>query len=282
MRAGGTTIVFSLLVMILILSLLFLLSISLILFLSSQKPSNDRDWAPDVAILPTGRASEGMLTLSNIRSFRYEDNGGMRENRLEKTIPLHDIKSVDLFIEPFSFIVGPAHSLLSFALADGSHIVVSVEVRRQNHQRQASFWLSALRQYGLCYVVADEEDAVYLRTNIRKDKVYLHPLCLTEEQCQKLFLDIMKRVNALLERPELYSLLSNGCATNIRTHLNAVLEEKIPFHWSFLLPVFLPRYLFDRGLIDTRLPFEAHREQALINDKPDQYPDLPFSEAIRK
>jgi hypothetical protein len=268
--------------MMLTITTLLILAISLILFLSSQKPSNDRDWAPDVAILPTGRLSEGMLTLSNIRSFRYRGDGSVKENRFEKIFSINDIRSVDLFIEPFSFITGPAHSLLSFALANGSHIVVSVEVRRQNHQRHASFWLSALRQYGLCYVVADEEDAVFLRTRIRKDAVYRHPLRLTEKQCQKLFLDIVSRMDILLEHPELYSLFSNGCATNIRTHLNAVLEEKIPFHWSFLLPVFLPRYLFDRGLIDTHLPFEEHLRNALINDKPEQYPDLPFSEAIRK
>ncbi|MFZ1720172.1 MAG: DUF4105 domain-containing protein [Candidatus Moraniibacteriota bacterium] len=268
--------------MIFFFSLLLLLGILLILFLSAQKPSNDRDWAPDVAILPSGHLSGDILTLKNIRAFRYGDDGSMMEKRFEKIFSIHDIRSVDLFIEPFSFVVGPAHSLLSFSLADGSRIVVSVEVRRQNHQRHASFWLSALGQYGLCYVIADEEDAILLRTNIRKDEVYLHPLRLTEEQCQNLFLDIMKRANTLLEHPELYSLLSNGCATNIRTHLNAVLDKQLPFHWSFLLPVFLPRYLYNRHLINTDLPFEEHRRSARINDKPDQYPDLSYSEAIRK
>ena len=268
--------------MIFTIIILLLIGIGCTFFLLTQKPSNDRNWAPDVAILPVGQISGETIALSNIRAFRYGDDGSMTENRFEKTLPLHDIRSVDLFIEPFSFVVGPAHSLLSFALADGSHIVVSVEVRRQNHQRHASFWLSALRQYGLCYVIADEEDAILLRTNIRKDEVYRHPLRLTEEQCQNLFLDIMKRANTLLEHPELYGLLSNGCATNIRTHLNSVLEEKIPLHWSFLLPVFLPRYLYDHHLNNTDLPFEEHRKQALINDKPAHFPDLPFSEAIRK
>lgn len=251
-------------------------------YILSRTPSNHRDWAPDVAVLPEGHRNGNTLTLKNIRAFRYREDGTITEHRFDRTIALGDIRSVDLFIEPFSFIVGPAHSLLSFAFADGSHIVISVEVRRQKKQRLASFWLSALRQYGLLYVVADEEDAVFLRTHIRKDKVYLHPLRLTEEQSRDLFLNMLDRINALRDTPELYNLSSNTCATNIRTHLNAVLPEKLPFHWSLLFPAFFPRYLFDRGLIDTTLPFEDHMRQAYINDKPAQFPDLPYSEAIRK
>ncbi len=262
--------------------ILLLVAIGYTFLLLTQKPSNDRDWAQDVAILPSGHLSGETLTLKNIRAFRYHGDGSFTEHRFDRAFPINDIRSVDLFIEPFSFVVGPAHSLLSFALADGSHIAVSVEVRRQKHQRSASFWLSAFRQYGLLYVVADEEDAVYLRSHIRKDKVYLHPLRLTREQSQQLFLNILERINALQEKPELYNLSSNTCATNIQKHLNTVLAKKLPFHWSLLLPVFFPRYLYDHGLIDTDLPFEEHLKRAYINDKPARYPDLSYSEAIRK
>ncbi len=268
--------------MFVLLSILCALTLAFLLVLLTQRPSNDRDWAPDVAILPEGVLSGSKLTLRNIRAFRYREDGTFSERRFDRVISLSDIRSVDLFIEPFSRVIGPAHSLLSFAFVDGSHIAISVEVRRKNNQRSSSFWLSAFRQYGLLYVVADEEDAVFLRSHIRKDKVFLHPLRLTPLQSQKLFLSMLNRINTLQRKPELYNLSSNTCSTNIRTHLNTVLERPLPFHWSLLLPAFFPRYLYEHGLIDTDLPFEEHRKRALINSKPALYPDLPFSEAIRK
>ncbi len=258
------------------------LLVGFILFLMSQKPSNDRDWAPEGALLPFITREDDTITLRHIRRFRYEEDGALHEDHFDRTLFLHDIIGVDLFIEPFSPVRGPAHSLLSFRISDGHHIVISVEVRRQKKQRESSFWLSFFRQYGLFYVVADEEDAVYLRSHIRKDRVYLHPLRLTPSQSRSLFLHILPRINELHRTPELYNLFHNTCSTNIRDHLNAILDRPIPFHWSLLLPAFLPKFLYKNGLIDTELPFEEHVIEALTNKKPDQYPGLSYSEAIRK
>lgn len=266
-------------------SLLFILGsilLGILIYIVLQKPSNDGDWAPEVALHPSIEQRGNEILIRHIRRFRYASDGTIAENRGDQTVRLDDIRGVDLFIEPFSPVRGPAHSLISFNCADGRHIAVSVEVRRQNKQRESSFWLSIFRQYGLFYVVADEEDVVYLRSHIRRDQVYLHPLRLTPEQARGLFLHTLPRIDALRETPELYSLFSNTCATNIRDHLNAVLDRPIPFHWSLLLPAFLPGFLYRYGLIDTDLPFEAHQRSALINRKPELHPDLPFSVAIRQ
>lgn len=268
--------------MTLLLSIFGLVLISILVFIALQKPTNDGDWAPEVALMPSAERHGNDIFIRHIRRFRYPADGTIVEGHDDQTIALDDIRGVDLFIEPFSPVRGPAHSLISFTCADGRHIAVSVEVRRQNKQRESSFWLSIFRQYGLFYVIADEEDVVYLRSHIRRDQVYLHPLRLTPDQAQQLFLHTLPRINTLRETPELYGLFSNTCATNIRNHLNAVLDRPIPFHWSLLLPAFLPGFLYRHGLIATDLPFEDHRHAALINTKPERYPDLPFSEAIRQ
>lgn len=265
-----------------LLSVLAIPLLGILIFIALQKPSNDRDWAPEVALHPSIEQRGNEIHIRHIRRFRYPDPDTIVEGHDDQTIALSDIRGVDLFVEPFSPVRGPAHSLISFNCADGRHIAISVEVRRQNKQREASFWLSIFRQYGLFYVVADEEDVVYLRSHIRRDQVYLHPLRLTPEQAQELFLHTLPRIDTLRETPELYSIFSNTCSTNIRDHLNAVLDRPIPFHWSLLLPAFLPEFLYRHGLIDTDLPFEAHQRLALINTKPELYPDLPFSEAIRQ
>lgn len=268
--------------MIFFLILIGLPLIGIILYIISQKPSNDHHWAPEVSILPSVERNKETITLRNIRRFRYSGDGTITEDRFDRTINLNNICGVDLFIERFSSVRGPAHSILSFQFTDGNHIAVSVEVRRRYTQRESSFWLSIFRQYGLFYVVADEEDVIYLRSHIRKDPVYLHPLRLTPSQSQKLFLETLPRIDGLQHTPELYALFSNTCATNIYDHLNTVLKHPIPFHWSLLLPAFLPAFLYQHQLIATDLPFLVHQAKSLINEKPELHPDLSFSEAIRQ
>ena len=253
------------------------------IFLFSKKPSNQGDWAPEVALLPSAKRVGSMVSLYNIRSFRYDAlSGAIMEQHFQQTISLEDICTVDLFVEPFSVFTGPAHTFLSFGLKDGEYIACSVEVRRENKQRHASFWLSLFNQYRLIYLLADEEDAVYLRSHIRKDSVYLYQLRLTAKQSRQIFLYFMDRMNGLQEVPEMYNIFVNTCTTNIWNHLNQILETKIPFHWSFVLPAFFPQYLIAHNLIETEgKPFLDFKRQHFINHRPKQYPHLSFSEAIR-
>jgi hypothetical protein len=37
-----------------------------------RKPSNDRDWSEDQAVLPAAELAGGSVTIRNVRNFRYE------------------------------------------------------------------------------------------------------------------------------------------------------------------------------------------------------------------
>src|SRR3984957_297726 len=115
-----------------------------------------------------------------------------------------------------SYWTGPsiAHVFLSFGFADGRHLAVSVETRRRNGQGFSAI-AGFFRRYQLIFVVADERDLIGVRTDIRRERVYLYPLRITPEETRRLFGGYMDRATALAERPEFYNTVTNNCTSNI-------------------------------------------------------------------
>src|SRR5262249_15228526 len=79
---------------------------------------------------------------------------------------------------------------------------------------------SLFKQFELIYVVGDERDLVRVRTNYRKETVYLYRLNSSPDNVRRLLMVYLKRINELAGRPELYRLLSSSCTSNIRRHAN--------------------------------------------------------------
>ena len=73
----------------------------------------------------------------------------------------------------------------------------------------------------LIYVVGDERDLVGVRTNHRKESVYLYRLNSSADDARRLLLIYLARINELADRPEFYHLLSNSCTINIVRYANA-------------------------------------------------------------
>ena len=101
------------------------------------------------------------------------------------------------------------------------------------------------------------------------------------ENGRRLFLDYMRDINGLRERPRFYNTLTTNCTTLILTHA-AVNPGRIPYSWKVLLSGYAPEYAYDMGRLDRSLPFEELKRRAHINalaQAADQAPD--FSHRIR-
>ena len=101
--------------------------------------------------------------------------------------------------------MGPAiaHIFLSFGFGD-DHLAVSIEARKVK---------GFFRQYELVYVVADERDVVRVRTNYRKDppeEVYVYRVQVPRDNVRRVFLDYVRAINALYERPQFYNTLTTN------------------------------------------------------------------------
>lgn len=245
------------------------------------RPSNNRDWALDQAILPYAEIKGNDVSVYNIRNFSYTDTQKYIPDYYDATFNLDKIKNVYFVVEPFSGYVGAAHTFLSFEFEDNRFVSISVEIRKEKGESFSAI-KGVLRQYELMYVIADERDVIKLRSNYRKDNVFVYPVKTTPEKMRAVFISMIDRTNKLKTEPEFYNTLTGNCTTNIAKHVNQISPKRVPWNITFLLPENADRYVYDIGLIDNTIPFDEARAEHLINKLAAQYADSPdFSLKIR-
>jgi Domain of unknown function (DUF4105) len=248
---------------------------------SGIKPSNDRDWQPEVARLAYATIDGDLVTVHNIRNFDYRTETDFTPTYYDRTYDLKKLDSGDLIAV---YWMGPAiaHLFLSFGFGD-DHLAISIEARKEKGEGYSSA-KGFFRQYELYYVVADERDVVRVRTNYRKDPpedVYVYPLRVPRENMRRIFLEYMRKLNGLRAHPEFYNTLTTNCTTAIlmNTRVN---PGSLPLSWKVIVSGYAPAYVYESGRMDRSLPFEELKRRSLVNaaaQAADQAPD--FSLRIR-
>jgi hypothetical protein len=248
--------------------------------LALRRPSNDRDWSPDQAVLPYATIDGPLVTVRNIRNFSYTSTSQYTPAYYDKTFDLRRLDSAWYFVEPFGR-AGAAHTFISFGFGPRDFLAISIEIRKEKGE-EFSVLRGLLREYEIMYVIGDEQDLVKLRTNYRQDPVYLYPVQTTRERKVAMFVSMLQRANALRAKPEFYNTLTNTCTTNLVDHVNVIVPDGIPFSTAVLLPASSDRLAYDLGLIDRSRTFDETRTAAQINDLARRYGDDPeFSLKIR-
>jgi hypothetical protein len=172
--------------------------------------------------------------------------------------------------------------MVSFTFSWGIHLVVSAEIRKEKWESFDAV-LGTLNQYELVYIVGSENDLIKLRTNYRKNEVYMYPINTPKEKIQKLFLSMMHRTDKLSREPEFYNTLWNTPIINILSHVNWLREEKITWNKYILLQSHSDEIVYQAGLIDTKLPLVDARNYYRIDELArNPKSDDPFSIIIRK
>jgi len=246
------------------------------------KASNNRDWNEDQKVLAYADIKDNTVYIKNIRNISYASTTSYTVRYYDKAFDMNKIKKVWYIVEPFSGIPGSAHTFLSFEFENNEFISISVEIRKE--KREAYHPVKGLfNKYELMYVIADEKDVVKLRSNYRKDLVYVYPIKAEKEKIKGLFLDMVKRANKLKDSPEFYNTLTNTCTTNIVKHINTITPHRISIlNLKIFFPADSDNLAYKLGLIDTDLTFENARKRYFINDKAEKYADYPdFSVRIR-
>ena len=244
-------------------------------------PSNIRTWTPELAVLPSAEFEANQIHIKNIRNINYLNDDNFVVKYYDRSIQLDEIKSVDFVVTPFNNAPAIAHTMLSFGLTDGTYLGLSVEIRNELGEDYSPL-LGISNQFEICYVIADEKDLIRVRTHHRDSDVYVYPSVANAEQSQKLFADVLQRVNELNVRPEFYNTIRNNCTTNLVDHVNKLRPDRVPFNWRVLLPGFSAEYAYKIGLLDNRVPFEDLKNIAHVNDLVQRHYDDPaFSQKIR-
>src|SRR5262245_41584103 len=94
------------------------------------QPSNERDWQPDVAVLPYADFSDYRVTLHNIRNCEYRTETDFDVRHYDRTFDLDRIRTVDLYLIYWG---SPhiAHTMVSFGFEGGDYICLSIETRKE-------------------------------------------------------------------------------------------------------------------------------------------------------
>jgi hypothetical protein len=228
----------------------------------SLRPSNDRNWQPDVAVLPYAEIKGNQVTVHNIRNCVYRAEQDFDVHYYDKTFNLDELRSVDLFLVTWG---SPhiAHTMISFGFTGGDYVCFSIETRKEKGEGYSAV-KGLFRQFELTYIIGDERDLVRLRTNYRQgEEACLYNLRVTPGQARQLFLDYIARANSLREKPEWYNALTDNCTTGIRTQRSAA--ERQPWDWRMLVNGHLDELLYERGTIATNLPLAELKQRSHIN-----------------
>ena len=71
-------------------------------------------------------------------------------------------------------------------------------------------------------------------------------------------------MNALHEHPAWYNTLTTNCTTGILFN-SQVNPGHVPYSWKILLSGYTPRYVYEMGRLNTRLPFEELKRRSWVN-----------------
>ena len=220
------------------------------------KPSNDRNWQADVARLPQATINGDELTIENVRRFVYNDDGSVIERWSTETYRLSELTGLDIF---FSF-WGPqayGHTLASWAFADGRHLSISIETRKEEHEVYSPV-RSFFRQFELYYVVSEERDLIGLRAAKRGEQVELYQVYTPNDGDRLMLLDYVDELNALAASPRWYNTLSENCTTTMWRHARAV-GSSFPLDWRLLANGYVLELAHELGTVNTELPVEELR-----------------------
>ena len=246
----------------------------------SLKPSNDRDWQPDVAVLPYADIAGNQVTIHNIRNCDYHTETNFDVHYYDRILNLDALRTVDLYLVTWGS-PNIAHTLVSFGFTNGDFVCFSIETRKEKGEDYSAV-KGMFRQFELTCVVADERDLVRLRTNYRQDEeACLYRVRMTPAQGRSLLLDYLRLINSLRDRAEWYNAVTDNCTTAIRTQRAAA--DRAPWDWRMLINGHLDELLYERGVIDTSLPFAELKQVSHINPRAKAADKaVDFSQQIRK
>ena len=244
--------------------------------------SNDRDWQPDVAVTPRATVNGELVTIHGVRNFAYRTETDFDARWEDRTYDLGKLDSVDILAVYWTG-KAVAHIMVSFGFQDQDYLAVSIETRKEKGESYSTL-AGFFRQYELYYVVADERDAIGVRTTYRQpqEDVYVYRLRAPQRNIRRSFLDYIQKINDMRVHPRFYNTLTTNCTTTILMHTR-INPESPPLSWKILLSGYVPEYLYQLGRIDTAKPFADLKKLSRVNERAHAADkDASFSQHLRQ
>lgn len=249
------------------------------IWFSSIQPKTGGVYPPELA-LPNVDFNGDQVTVHNVRNSNYRTPTDFDVRYETRTYNLSDLKTLDIMVNYWGM-DAIAHTFLSFGFTGDRYLTVSVEIRPEvgkTYDMLQGFF----KQYQLIYIWADDRDLIRLRTNYKKENVYLYRSTLTPEEVRKLLVSMLKATDGIYYKPVWYNTLTHSCTNTLGNHVIETGIRKIPIWKRRFLTGDVDQRLYKAGLLDNSLPFPELRKRANIDARAiaaDKDPD--FSKKIR-
>lgn len=244
-------------------------------------PSQDRQWADDVAQPLRAQVQGRQVVIDNVRDFRWRSNSDYDIRWERREYDLDRLVSADLIL---SYWMGPAiaHTLVSFGFDDGRQLVFSLEIRKERGESFSAIG-GFFRQFEAVLVAADERDIVRVRSNVRGEDVYLYRLQgLSQPELQELLLSYLQQADELRREPRFYNTLTSNCTTVVFELVRRI-APGLPLDYRLLLSGYLAEYAHDAKGLVPGYDFATLKARGRITDRARAAGDADdFSRAIRR
>src|SRR5690606_12105394 len=216
----------------------------LVVWWGTIKPSNQRDWADDLAHITTGTVDGRQVRLDNVRNFHWRSQQDYDIGWESRVYDLSRLRSVDMFTSNWG-LAAISHVLVSFGFSDGEHVAFSVEIRRERHERFSELG-GFFKQFELSIIAADERDIVRVRSNVRHEELELYRINLGPADARELFRSFVVQANQLAEQPRFYHTVTGNCTTIVYSMMKKIVDG-LPLDHRLLLTGYLPAYVHEVG-----------------------------------
>jgi hypothetical protein len=238
--------------------------LGLLLWWQRITPSNDRVWADDVAQMTTGEVEGNRVVLHNVRNFDWRSNTDYTQRWETRQFDLDRLDSVDMILSYWSM-QAIAHVLVSFGFNDGSHVVFSVEIRREKSESFSEVG-GLFKEFELSVIACDERDVVRVRTNVRGEDDYLYRIRMPLADMRSLFLAYVGYANGLVRTPRFYNTITVNCTTLVY-HMMKRIVGHLPLDDRLLFSGYLAGYVYKVGGLDMRYSLQELRALGHITDR---------------
>jgi hypothetical protein len=224
----------------------------------------DRNWRPELAVMPWAEIEGDRIRVHGVRDFEYRAPDDFDIRYDDRAFDLSKLQAVDVYYSYWDQNEAVAHTMFSWDFGGSDVLCLSVEVRREVGQ-EAGALPGMFKQFEILYILADERDVVRLRTNYRRERVYLIRSLLTPDEGRRVLLDVLAKVNRFHQEPEFYRTIGNNCTTSMINLLNEVLPNRVPFSKKILMNGYAPEIAYANHLHATDLPFDEWKRRSNIN-----------------
>ncbi|MGH8817520.1 MAG: DUF4105 domain-containing protein [Achromobacter pestifer] len=253
--------------------------LALLIWWHTIRPSNDRNWLPEVARQTHGEIDGNQVTLHNIRNFDWRTRTDFTPHWETRHYALDALQSVDVALSYWNR-PAIAHALVSFGFGHDNYVVFSVEIRRKegdNFSEIGGFF----KQYELSVIASTEEDSLRVRTNVRGEDGYLYRVHMPLDDARSLFLAYVDSANRLRDTPRFYHTLTANCSTIVFQMARRIVPG-LPLDYRQLVSGYLPEYLYDLHVLEGADSVAQYRRLGRYTDRARASGTAEFSRDIRQ